>query len=105
MFDESIIKKTKQWWKASLAFWGIILSAAMIFIGLTNLENKEHFISLVLIGIFIGVLSFIFGCTAIRCPKCNAPWVWLGVSGKSSNEWLHWMLSRSECPKCNNENT
>ena len=77
----------------------------MMFIGLANLENKELFISLVPIGIIVGVLSFIFGCSAIRCPKCNAPWVWLGVSGKSSSEWLHWLLSRSKCPKCNNENT
>lgn len=105
MFNESIIKKTKQWWKACLAFWGIILGSTMMFIGLANLENKELFIRLVPIGIIVGVLSFIFACSAIRCPKCNATWVWLGVSGKSSSEWLHWLLSRSKCPKCNNENT
>ena len=105
MFNESIIKKTKQWWKASLAFWCIIIGGTIMFIGLANLDNKELFITLVPLGIVIGIIGFIFGCTAIRCPSCKAKWVWLGVSGKSSSEWLHWLLSQSKCPKCNNENT
>jgi len=76
----------------------------MMFISLANIENEELFISLVSIGITIGVLSFIFDYSAILCPKCDAAWVWLGVNGKSSSEWLHWLLSHSKCPKCYNEN-
>lgn len=72
-----------------------------MFVGLGDLDNKGLVISLMPVGIIIGIISFVFGCFSIRCPICKAPWVWLGVSGKGSNKWLHWLLSRSKCPKCN----
>jgi hypothetical protein len=49
------------------------------------------------LGIAFG---FIFSCTAIRCAKCGARWVWLGVKGQSSGAWLAWLLSQSVCPVC-----
>ena len=103
MFDNSIIKKTGQWWKANIFFLGAIVGGAVMFIGLANLEERKLAMTLVLSGIFIVLASFIFGCVLIRCPNCNAPWVWQGVSGKSDKEWLQWVLQQSKCPKCNYE--
>ena len=100
MFNDSIIKTTGQWWKAVIAFWGITLGGTIMFIGLANLESRALAMSLVLAGIFIGMISFIFGCVSIRCPRCNAPWVWQGVSEKSHTEWLQWLLNQPKCPKC-----
>ncbi len=74
-----------------------------MFYGLANLENKEIGLAYSLSGMGIGIVSFIFGCVFIRCPNCKAPWLWLGVSGKNTSEWLHWLLTHSECPKCKNE--
>lgn len=100
MFNESIVKKTRQWWKANILFWGVVIGGAILFLGLANLEVKELAFTLMLVGIFVGIVSFIFGCVSIRCPNCNAPWVWQGVSGKSHNEWIRWLLNQSECPNC-----
>ena len=101
MFNDSIIKKSGQWWKAHIAFWGLVAGGGIMFIGLANLDKKELAVSLALVGVILGLASFIYGCLSIRCPNCKARWIWLGVSGKSSNEWVHWLLSRSQCPECN----
>lgn len=101
MYNESIIKKTGQWWKANIFFWGAVVGGTIMFIGLANLESRALGFSLVLSGIFIGLGTFIYGCVSIRCPNCKSPWVWQGVSGKSHNEWVHWLLKQSKCPNCN----
>lgn len=103
MFNDSIIKKTGQWWKANILFLGAVIGGAAIFIGLANLDERELAMTLVLSGILIGLTSFIFGCVSIRCPNCKALWVWQGVSGKSDKEWLQWLLQQSKCPKCDYE--
>ena len=102
MFNDSIIKKTNQWWKASLAFWGVVGSNIILVTGLTNLKNEDLAISLVLTGIIIGITSVTFACSAIRCPICKTPWVWQIINNKKVSEWLHQLLNQSECPKCNN---
>jgi|GEM_PF-5293650 len=47
MFNESIIKKTNQWRKANLAFWGIVSGGIIMLVELTNFDNKELAIILV----------------------------------------------------------
>ena len=103
MFEDSVIRKTGQLWKMYLFFWGVVIGGLVMFYGLANLGNAEIGFALSLSGMGVGIFSFIFGCVSIRCPKCNARWLWQGVSGKSSKEWLHWLLSHSECPKCKYE--
>ncbi len=106
MFDESIIKKTGQWWKAHLSFWGAVLGGAVMFFGLANLEKNNSSVVLVLVGIVIGLASSIFACVSIKCPNCKAKWAWHAVSKKSPNEWLNWLITQPKCPKCDyNKNT
>jgi len=102
MFDNSIIKKTGQMWKLNLAFMLTILGAASLFYGINiaDAQPDSLAVSLVLCGIIVALASLIFGIVSIRCPNCKTPWLWQGISGKSSNQWLIWLLSRTECPKC-----
>lgn len=88
MFQDSVIRKSGQWWKIHVSFWGEVIGVLVMFYGLANLENKETALVFSLSGMGIGIFSIIYGWVSIRCPKCKAPWLWLGVSGKSSNEWL-----------------
>jgi hypothetical protein len=103
MFENSVIRKTGQLWKMYVFFCGAVIGGLIMFYGLANLENNKIGLAFSLAGMGAGIISFVFGCVSIRCPKCKAPWLWQGVSGKSSKGWLHWLLSRSECPKCKYE--
>ena len=100
MFNESIIKKTGQWWKLGLSFFGELLGVVIMFFGLSNLEKNNLFFILALIGITIGLASFIFFCISIKCPNCKEKWAWLAVSKKNPNKWLNWLITQSKCPKC-----
>ena len=100
MYEESIIRKTGQWWKLGLAFGGFFVGGILILGGLTVIASNQTAILVVLAGIVFGVASFVYSCSAIRCPSCGARWVWLGISGKSTGQWLNWLLNQSSCPKC-----
>jgi hypothetical protein len=102
MYEEPVIRKTGQWWKLGLAFGGVITGGALMFGGLSVLASTQIAVFAVFSGIFLGMSSFIYACSAIRCPSCGARWIWLGVSRNSSGQWLHWLLNQSSCPKCQN---
>lgn len=105
MYEESIIRKTGQRWKLGMAFGGLLIGGVIMFSGLSLLASNQAAVFAVLGGIGFGVAGFVYGCTAIRCPNCGARWVWLGVSGKSSGQWLNWLLNQSSCPKCHGVNS
>ena len=102
MFDNSIVKKTGQMWKLKLAFLLLLIGGASLFYGLRIMTTKPDALvaSLIFGGIVVGIASLIFGCLSVRCPNCKAPWLWQGISGQSSGNWLIWLMSRAECPKC-----
>ncbi len=99
MLTNSIIKKTNQQWKAIISFFGLIIGGATMFIGIVNLNEKN--INLILIGIAIGLASFLYSCFAIRCPSCKSQWVWSSMRNSSLGQWLPSLLNNSHCPKCN----
>ena len=101
MFNNSIIKKTGQWWKTNLSFGGTVLGGIVMFYGLANLEKSNFSVVLALVGIAIGLASFIFACMSIKCPNCNEKLAWYAVSKKSPNKWLNWLITQPKCPKCN----
>ena len=105
MFDASMIRKSGQWWKAVASFWLLMFGALVMAWGLTHISiyPPDYVMPVVLAGICLAALGFAFACLAIRCPSCGARWVWMGVSGKSSGQWLSWLLSQSKCPACGSD--
>ncbi|MFK5951164.1 MAG: hypothetical protein QM500_20610 [Methylococcales bacterium] len=71
MFNDSIIKKTNQWCKASLSFLGLISGSAFMLAGFIRIEKERIFITLIFIDMLIGITALLFGCMSIRCPECN----------------------------------
>lgn len=96
MFDQSVIKKTGQSWKAWLSCVTVIGGGASTFYGL----SYGSLLFPVLIGIVLVGFGLVFACTAIRCPSCGARWVWLGFKGQNAMQWLPWLLNQAECPVC-----
>src|SRR5690348_14212923 len=93
MFNYSVLKTTGQWWKAVLSFVSILGGGALMYYGLSHSSAIVPILS----GIVVVALGFVFACTAIRCPLCRARWVWLGVNGQNSRQWLAWLLMQTEC--------
>ena len=102
MFDNSIVKKTRQMWKLNLSFILLLLGSASVFWGIRTAETKTNYLTVILIigGLIISLSSLIFVIVSVRCPNCKAPWFWQGISGQSPSNWLIWLLARTECPKC-----
>jgi hypothetical protein len=102
LFDNSIIKKTNQWWKLMLAF-GLMVAGGLLVGWLANvpdLGEVQSGFQLLLLGFLFTGAGLVFPCVAIRCPNCGARWFWQGISGKGANQWLAWLLGRSVCPTC-----
>ena len=107
MSGATLIRRTGQWWKLQVAFGMLLVGGASMFFGLRNLERQPWWIPAVLVlgGIVVVFGSLVFGCIAVRCPKCRAPWIWMAVKGQESGQWLQWLLSLSKCPRCGFSNT
>lgn len=50
-----------------------------------------------------GLVVLVGACLAVRCQACGMSLVWHGVSTKSANNWLSWLLDVQTCPRCGHE--
>jgi hypothetical protein len=52
-------------------------------------------------GLIAGtVVPTLWVCWAVRCPSCGARIVWIAIYEQGMNNWMRWLLSLVECPKC-----
>jgi uncharacterized membrane protein YedE/YeeE len=102
LFEESLIKKSGQWWKALLSFWAVILGGMALMYGIQHSDDPNHPFAgyLDFFGLLTSIFGFVFGCLSIRCKACGAKWVWLAVSSQNVGSWMFWLEGVSECPKC-----
>jgi Na+/melibiose symporter-like transporter len=102
MFDQSVVVKSGQGWKALTVVGGSIVSAVCFFAGLALLGGKQPAIAvwLVLLGIGMFACSMLFACAFIRCPHCGTRWVWLAVTRSDAVEWVSSVMSQGVCRAC-----
>jgi len=73
----------------------------MMFYGINQMQKgNDEALLLILISLAAQMMAGVFACISIRCPKCGLRWVWHAVSNKDMNQWIPWVLSFEECPKC-----
>jgi hypothetical protein len=95
MFDQSVIRKTGQWWKGQLASFCVFGGGVVMLYGISN-----SLLPAIFSGMAAVAVGFVFACASIRCPFCGARWVWLGVNGQHSGQWFPWLMAQSTCPSC-----
>jgi len=101
MTNESIILKTKQGWKLLVSISGLLISGGGMFYSINKMQHGGNLpIVIDLLSVTAGILIGIFTCLSIRCPDCGLKWVWYAVSNKDINQWIFWLLSFGECPRC-----
>ena len=103
LFANSILRKTGQWWKFQLAAVATVIGSVLMFSRLFGFgeELTDKSVLVIFSGMALMMIGFVFACLAIRCNTCGFRLFWYSVSQKDSEFWLNWLLSDSECPKCN----
>ncbi|UCE23720.1 MAG: MerC family mercury resistance protein [Candidatus Zixiibacteriota bacterium] len=99
MFDNSVIKKTGQWWKFLLAYFGILVGGVGMIYGFPRLD-QEYALVWAIGGWVLTFASFVFGCVSIRCPACKEKWIWRMFCEKEHQWGIPWLLGRDDCPIC-----
>ena len=101
-YAPSILRKSGQWWKLAVAFWGMLLGSAAVFFGSIHLtpDGPVYPLFLVLSGLSLSLGTFVFACRSIRCSNCGSRWLWTAITAQKAGNWLRWLLSNSTCPKC-----
>jgi hypothetical protein len=51
----------------------------------------------------VGIMVLVGACLAVRCRACGLSLIWHGVSTKSANDWLNWLLDVRTCPRCGHQ--
>jgi hypothetical protein len=104
VFDNSVIKKTGQWWKLVLGFVGILLGGGLNFYSYylmgASTSTRDDWVIFAIGGIFLGLGSFAFLCIFIKFPDCCSRWFWKSVSTKDHRHYLMHALGHSVCPDC-----
>lgn len=100
--ENTLLKRSGQAWKlnalfAALVFAGIVLVLA--WLGRQSLDSGLRML-LLMAGAFIVPSALALACISIRCPGCDARWLWQAISTRDSGGWLAWLESRECCPAC-----
>jgi len=94
MFDQSLIKRTKQ---GKI----LILAMGLMLVGLGPfIYGFRGSVALLLIGMAIVLLGALIGIAVVGCPSCGTRWVWMALKTQSVNQWLFWLMALSKCPRC-----
>ncbi len=95
MFDQSVVRRSGQWWKLTTGFAGVVVAGGVLIYGI----SRGHFAS-ILCGIALVAMAMFATFTAVRCPRCRDRWVWRAVRTRDANAWLPWLLVLRACPIC-----
>ena len=102
MFDDSIIVRSGQGWKALTFLLGSVLSALCLVAGLMLISGEQATLGLylLLLGPGVFVCSLLFACSAIRCPYCGERWVWVMISRYPAPAWAAHLFAQRVCHAC-----
>ena len=78
---------------ASVMGFGVVLVDVALYVGENDPSTAS--VSLVVIGLLIGLVGFAWLCAATVCPRCRVNIVWQTMRGYANG-----LLLLNECPKC-----
>lgn len=61
--------------------------------------SPSGFFLVSVLGTSVGLGGFAYLCVAIRCPNCDAKWIWL-MASRRRDDPLHWGFGNDRCPVC-----
>lgn len=102
MPQSNVIVRTGQLWKVVVADVLLVSSGAGMVYAQSQIGEMtaDRFTQVMLGSTIVGLISFSFGCLAIRCPQCGLRWVWNAVRTQDVNRWLVFLMRLRACPGC-----
>lgn len=114
LFDCEVVVQNKSLFATSRQIWKLVVGLIFLFGGgatstvVTFLLSKPHGAFVISEGVYnlravstaLALLGFVYLCTQVRCPRCRAKWIWMGVSGKLNPKSLETLVTLELCPKC-----
>lgn len=105
MATQSWISNTGQFWKIGVFYFLLLVSfVAMLafMLSVNGYLRQDHFSKFELASAFIllGLLSLMWLCIAIRCPRCGKRPVWDMIKAADVNSWLINIHVIDRCQKC-----
>jgi hypothetical protein len=102
LFASSVIRKTGQWWKVTVAFWAVIFGIGFVAhdvsqIGVSVPDRPPVF---AMLGSSLVLTGFVIAWMAVRCQNCGARWIWLAMTEQVAGNWMTWLFAQSQCPRC-----
>jgi hypothetical protein len=98
---DTLLVRTRQWWKLRLATVGVVISLVVQFVPRLApngaMDRDLMFYTVVSTLLAAGSLVVLFW--GIRCPHCGAKWAQSALR-QPSGRWLHWLRDLQACPKC-----
>lgn len=95
----NIIKQTGQ--QKKLAIGAVIVILALLAAGLPVYITNEIGYFWTAVGAVIGFIGMIYIFTGVKCPSCDAKWMWLAASGKAGMNHPRDLHKMTHCPVCN----
>ena len=78
-----------------------ILGLLLIGVSLVTITRRTLLATILLLtGITLALAGLVWGCLAIRCPRCHARLLWKAMKGEAHQNWLSELLSLNACPYC-----
>jgi hypothetical protein len=97
----SIYVVSGQFWKIGVAGLSILFAAGFTIASWLEWSGVGDLNGWVTVATVITPLGAVaFASWAIRCPTCDARWIWIAVSERDYGEWLSWALGLEFCPRC-----
>jgi hypothetical protein len=102
----SVVTKSNQGWKVFAGLACLIVGGAtdVIVTALAyargSAANNDQMYNIQAASAAVAIIGFAYLCTRIRCPRCGAKWVWMGVAGKLHPKSLNTLLTLEKCPIC-----
>lgn len=107
-FRKDHVKTKKNWlvatnqiWKLYVALLGFIATLICFVVGVFSLATGTNFYGfLVVCGMILGVATFSWLLSVLRCPSCQTKLVWVMVSTRPHTSWLVDLTNLDSCPAC-----
>ncbi|HEX7762516.1 MAG TPA: hypothetical protein VF433_02745, partial [Cellvibrio sp.] len=69
-------------------------------LGLYLMMQQRVFFWLVVASIIFSIAIFVIGCIVIKCPNCNAKWLWISLAKKDPLGGMACLFTEAQCSVC-----